>query len=143
MWFQDEIFRAGVFKCLLSNRRAAEEQPLFHLQVTFAALQAGQAKAFNPVDQVRVLRLDEGEQQDAQEFAKLFMDMLDREFKKQHQDEALRKLVSTQFEGGITYGTKCKNCQTRREHQDTFKEIDLTLNAKVCEDRSTQLSHLS
>ena len=52
---------------------------------------------------MRALKLDSSEQQDAQEFSKLFMSLLDHEFKKQAKklsaeggDPAVAKLVSNQ-----------------------------------------------
>lgn len=68
VWFQNVIFRAGVYSCRPATTGRVDASPLFQLQVIFAALQAGHAKAFNPVELVRTLRLDSGEQQDAQEW---------------------------------------------------------------------------
>lgn len=104
---------------------------MFQLQVIFAALQSGNAKAFNPVDLVRSLRLDTGEQQDAQEFAKLFMDVLDKEFKKQAPQSGLRELVHRQFEGTVLYGTQCARCKTKSERREPFKELALTLKVRA------------
>lgn len=52
---------------MLDNNKTLEEQPLYNLQVTFAALQEGQVRAFNPTDLVKSLSIDTSEQQDAQE----------------------------------------------------------------------------
>ena len=74
---------------------------MFQLQVIFAGLQMGIARVHNPQPLVKALRLETNEQQDAQEsvagifrmsfdidegwirFAKLFMHLLDDEFRKQ------------------------------------------------------------
>jgi hypothetical protein len=44
-----------------------QESPVFHLQVTFAALQHSKLRTFNPVKLVESLKLRASEQQDAQE----------------------------------------------------------------------------
>ena len=44
-----------------------EDSPIFQLQVTFAALQEGCRKVFNPTKLVESLQLRTSEQQDAQE----------------------------------------------------------------------------
>ena len=47
---------------------ADQESPVSQLQVTFAALQAGNQKVFNPTKLVESLQLRTSEQQDAQEY---------------------------------------------------------------------------
>ena len=68
VWFQDLAFRSGVYKCQPLNKQNFKESPIFHLQVTFAALQEGNKAVFNPVKLVESLRLRTTEQQDAQEY---------------------------------------------------------------------------
>lgn len=62
---------------------APQDSPLFQLQVLFAFLQKGDQGVFDPERLVASLKLDTGEQQDAQEFSKLFLNLLGHEFKKQ------------------------------------------------------------
>ncbi|KAH9954829.1 hypothetical protein BJV74DRAFT_891746 [Russula compacta] len=97
VWFQDVCFRNGVYQCLPADDRdhTFDESPIFQLQTTFAALQESRLKVFNPEKLVGSLQLRTNEQQDAQEFSKLFITHLDDEFKKQP-DPALRDLVSNQ-----------------------------------------------
>lgn len=45
-----------------------QDSPIFQLQATFAALQAGKQRVFNPLKLVESLKLRTNEQQDAQEF---------------------------------------------------------------------------
>ncbi|PSR75391.1 hypothetical protein PHLCEN_2v9149 [Hermanssonia centrifuga] len=72
-----------------------KESPIFQLQVTFAAMQMSKQAAFNPVKLVESLKLNTTEQQDAQEFSKLFMAHLDSEFQKQV-DPSLKSLIADQ-----------------------------------------------
>ncbi|CAE6465896.1 unnamed protein product, partial [Rhizoctonia solani] len=124
VWFQDIAFRAGVYTCApelsLLPGKGVEESPIYQLQMTFGALQHSNEKAFNPVKLVECLGIRAGEQQDAQEFSKLFMSHLDNEFKKQE---------NTLFEGRQVYGTRCATCQNASEHQSTFLEIEISLTS--------------
>lgn len=76
------IARLVVSLCLRSPL-LPQASPLFQLQVLFAFLQTSQQAVYDPEPLVASLRLDQNEQQDAQEFAKLFTQRLDHEFKKQ------------------------------------------------------------
>ena len=60
-----------------------QASPLFQLQVLFAFLEKSDQGVYDPAPFVNSLRLDTTEQQDAQEFSKLFLDLISREFKKQ------------------------------------------------------------
>ncbi|KAG8727357.1 hypothetical protein FRC12_022558, partial [Ceratobasidium sp. 428] len=103
-----------------------KESPMYQLQTTFGMLQEGTKKAFNPVKLVERLGIRTAEQQDAQEFSKLFMSHLDNEFKKQ-QDVPLQSLVTDQFEGKQVYGTRCTRCNKSSEHQSSFLELEISL----------------
>ncbi|KAH8116817.1 cysteine proteinase [Phellopilus nigrolimitatus] len=127
VWFQDLAFRSGVYRCQpVNNQQHFKDSPIFQLQVTFAALQEGNQAVFNPVKLVESLRLKTSEQQDAQEFSKLFMSHLDDEFKKQSNPE-LRSLLPDQFEGKMVNATVCDNCKTRSERETTFLELEVNL----------------
>ncbi|KAF8921110.1 cysteine proteinase [Mucidula mucida] len=139
VWYRDETFRRAVYAC--QPQPGAEEafknSPLHQLQITFAALQECTQNAFNPVKLVESLKLNTGEQQDAQEFSKLFLNHLDLEFKKQS-SPALAALVDTHFQGKKVYGTMCDACGYQSERPDDFREIEINFknNAKL-EDRIT------
>ncbi|KAI0721718.1 cysteine proteinase [Cerioporus squamosus] len=137
VWFQDIPFRKGVYACHPAQdaQHPFEESPIFQLQVTFAAMQHSAMSAFNPVKLVESLKLRATEQQDAQEFSKLFMAHLDTEFKKQQSPE-LKSLIPDQFQGKQVYTTVCQNCQRRSERDSDFLEIEVTLeNNATLEDR--------
>lgn len=147
VWFQDETFRRAVYACDPPSDGKVDASPLFQLQVLFAFLQRGHLASYDPEPLVTALKLDRTEQQDAQEFSKLFMDRLDYEFKAQGQrDQAngvnseqpldVAKLVETQFEGSMIYGTECGSCGRRTSNTSLFRELEISL-AKDCrlEDR--------
>ncbi|GAA5896486.1 hypothetical protein JCM5296_000680 [Sporobolomyces johnsonii] len=143
VWYRDVNFRAGVYACEPPSNGNVESSPLFQLQVLFAFLQTSQQAVYNPESLVNSLGLDQSEQQDAQEFSKLFLSLLDREFKKhslkrggEGGDSRVGKLIEEQFEGKMTYGTRCKTCRQPSERSSTFLELEINL-VKDCklEDR--------
>ncbi|KAJ7632814.1 cysteine proteinase [Roridomyces roridus] len=134
VWFRDMAFRSGVYNCQPVEATADkfQESPTFQLQVTFAALQESTQNVFNPTKLVESLELRTSEQQDAQEFSKLFMSHLDAEFKKQS-NPALQSLITDQFQGKQVYGTICSNCKSVSAQETDFFEIEISFkdNAKL------------
>ncbi|KAK0210866.1 hypothetical protein DFS33DRAFT_1252154 [Desarmillaria ectypa] len=134
VWFRDLAFRKGVYECRLAegSKEKFKESPIFQLQVTFAALQESTQTVFNPIKLVESLQLRTSEQQDAQEFSKLFMSHLDAEFKKQT-SPSLRSLLTDQFQGKQVYGTLCDTCGYKSERSSDFLEIEISFknNAKL------------
>ncbi|PVF98765.1 hypothetical protein CPB86DRAFT_338654 [Serendipita vermifera] len=128
VWNRDPVFRSGVFQCAIppGAPETLEKSPIFQFQVTFAALTHGEAAVFDPSPLVESLQLSHVEQQDAQEFSKLFLSHLSKEFEKQD-SHAVKNLINTQFEGSITYGTQCHRCGYKSERDATFLEIELSL----------------
>ncbi|CAG7854462.1 Ubiquitin carboxyl-terminal hydrolase 48; AltName: Full=Deubiquitinating enzyme 48; AltName: Full=Ubiquitin thioesterase 48; AltName: Full=Ubiquitin-specific-processing protease 48 [Serendipita indica DSM 11827] len=128
VWNQDTHFRAGVFRCTPSAEtdQDLEKSPIFQLQVTFAALNLGSLNVFNPRPLVESLRLDNTEQQDAQEFSKLFLNHLSSEFAKQ-ESPSLKTLISDRFEGTMVCGTQCTHCGYKSAQRSQFTEIEISL----------------
>ncbi|KXN92215.1 Ubiquitin carboxyl-terminal hydrolase 48 [Leucoagaricus sp. SymC.cos] len=129
VWYRNLAFRKAVYQCQPQRARENQDSPLFQLQATFAALQNGLCKVFNPTSLVESLQLRTAEQQDAQEFSKLFMSHLDTEFRNQAAP-GLRSLVSDQFQGSQIYGTMCDTCQYRSERTADFLEIEVRFEGK-------------
>ncbi|KAJ4487816.1 cysteine proteinase [Lentinula aciculospora] len=128
--FRQSPLLAGVYDC----ESKTTDSPIFQLQVTFAALQESIQNVFNPTRLVESLQLRTAEQQDAQEFSKLFITHLDAEFRKQP-NQSLQSLVNSQFEGEQVYGTMCDNCKYRSERRSNFWEIEVNLqnNSKLAD----------
>ncbi|EEB91093.1 hypothetical protein MPER_10610 [Moniliophthora perniciosa FA553] len=126
VWFRDITFREGVYGCqpIGGSEEKFMESPIFQLQVTFAALQESIQKAFNPTKLVESLQLRTAEQQDAQEFSKLFMSHLDEEFKKQPNPQ-LKSLITDHFEGTQVYCTVCRECNYKSERSSNFLELEI------------------
>lgn len=141
VWFRDLAFRNGVYQCqpLQDAEKKFEDSPIFQLQVTFAALQESRQRVYNPEKFAESLKLSTSEQQDAQEFSKLFMSHLDIEFRKQSAS-SLKTLISTQFQGQLVYGTICSNCASKSERSNSFLELEINIeNNSRLEDRIAAL----
>ncbi|KAF8798163.1 cysteine proteinase [Phlegmacium glaucopus] len=138
VWYRDLAFRAGVYHCKPPegiSEDKYQESPIFQLQVTFAALQEGNKSVFNPTKLVESLQLRTSEQQDAQEFSKLFMSHLDAEFKKQSLT-SVKSLITDQFQGSQVYGTICHACRSRSERVSDFLEVEIIFeSSSKLEDR--------
>uniref|UniRef100_A0A0W0FLB1 ubiquitinyl hydrolase 1 n=1 Tax=Moniliophthora roreri TaxID=221103 RepID=A0A0W0FLB1_MONRR len=132
VWFRDITFREGVYSCqpIGGSEEKFMESPIFQLQVTFAALQESIQKAFNPTKLVESLQLRAAEQQDAQEFSKLFMSHLDEEFKKQP-NPRLKSLITDHFEGTQVYCTVCRECNYKSERSSNFLELEINFQNKA------------
>ncbi|PFH54210.1 hypothetical protein AMATHDRAFT_135316 [Amanita thiersii Skay4041] len=132
VWFRNLTFRAGVYQCKTSSdtSQTYKDSPIYHLQVTFAALQEGSLGIYNPSKLVESLALRTSEQQDAQEFSKLFMSHLDTEFQRQP-DPSLRSLVIDNFQGEQIHATICKSCQYQSERAAGFLELEINLSGNI------------
>ncbi|GAA5885332.1 hypothetical protein JCM6882_009573 [Rhodosporidiobolus microsporus] len=143
VWYRDTRFRNGVYSCQPSSNGNVCDQPIFQLQVLFAALQASIQGVYDPTPLIASLKLDTSEQQDAQEFSKLFLQVLDREFKAQGKraeqegaDGSVARLVEEMFEGKLSYATRCETCKTESGRSSSFLELEVNLAANCkLEDR--------
>ena len=80
------------------------------LQALFAMLQHTRRKFIDPADFICKLGLNPSVQQDAQEFSKLFISLLEDSLL--HQSNMMVKtMIQNQFRGEYAYVTKCSNCQ--------------------------------
>ncbi|KDE06977.1 hypothetical protein MVLG_02715 [Microbotryum lychnidis-dioicae p1A1 Lamole] len=141
VWFRDPVFRNGIYACKPVSPTCPTpitNSPLYHLQVLFTFLQTSVQAVYDPTPLIRSLKLDTGEQQDATEFQKLFMSLLDHEVSQAgkarggSEGEEVAGLIASRFEGKIFYGTRCTGCNNASERSSTFNELEVTLKAN-CE----------
>lgn len=97
-----------------------------HLQVLFANLQFSVRRFIDPSDFVHSLGLDTNQQQDAQEFSKLFISMLEDRLTTQTKP-LVHDMISKNFKGEYSYVTKCSKCQRESMRPSTFYELDLNI----------------
>ena len=96
------------------------------MQNTFAHMQYGRTKSFNPRDFVSKLNLSTGIQQDGIEFNKLLLAMLEQIFC----HASMRKLntfIQDRYGGELCYCTKCLECKNVSKRTAPFYELELQI----------------
>ena len=83
-------------------------------------------RAVDPNEFITKLGLDPQVQQDAQEFSKLFISLLESKLNNQICRE-VREMIQSQFCGNYAYVTTCCACQRESKRPSSFYELDLTL----------------
>ncbi|KAL9971020.1 hypothetical protein ACROYT_G023497 [Oculina patagonica] len=108
---------------------SSEEAPTTvcgHLQLLFAQLQYSIRRYIDPSPFVDSLGLDTAQQQDAQEFSKLFTSLLEETFSQQAEPE-IQDIVQSQFGGEYFYVTECHSCGNKSKRLSRFYELDLNI----------------
>lgn len=100
------------------------------LQLIFARLQFSLKSFVDPTQFVKSLDLDVSQQQDAQEFSKLFLTLIEEDLRNQKNNE-VKNIVQTQYCGEYVYITKCLNCHKESKTPSTFYELGLIIKSKV------------
>ena len=76
---------------------------------------------------IKILGLQTDEQQDAQEFSKLFISLLQEALSSQ----GLGNIIEEQFGGSYVYETKCSFCKSTSERHSKFYELDLNIKGHL------------
>lgn len=129
LWFHNETVRKGIYQWreLWSDRSAEEEwmptSVCGHLQVIFGLLELSKRRYIDPSEFIKHLGLDAGLQQDAQEFSKLFLSVLEENILQGNSPN----VIKDQFCGKYAYVTRCSNCNNTSERLSEFYELDLNI----------------
>uniref|UniRef100_A0A3P8WKN3 Ubiquitin carboxyl-terminal hydrolase 48 n=1 Tax=Cynoglossus semilaevis TaxID=244447 RepID=A0A3P8WKN3_CYNSE len=97
-----------------------------HLQYLFALLQNSNRKYIDPSGLVKALGLDTRQQQDAQEFSKLFLSLLEVTLSKQ-KNPNMQNVIQRQFCGQFSYVTVCNHCGRSSARPSRFYELELNI----------------
>ncbi|XP_030632377.1 ubiquitin carboxyl-terminal hydrolase 48 isoform X2 [Chanos chanos] len=133
VWFHNLELRRTLYLC--QNSRAeghnmdSDYEPRTiceHLQYLFALLQNSNRRYIDPSGLVKALGLDTGQQQDAQEFSKLFLSLLEDTLSKQ-KNPNLQNVIQQQFCGQFSYVTICNQCGRSSAHPSRFYELELNI----------------
>uniref|UniRef100_A0A8C4XRF1 Ubiquitin carboxyl-terminal hydrolase 48 n=1 Tax=Falco tinnunculus TaxID=100819 RepID=A0A8C4XRF1_FALTI len=138
MWFLNLELRQALYLCPstcseyttgegIPKDKDYEPQTICeHLQYLFALLQNSKRRYIDPSGFVKALGLDTGQQQDAQEFSKLFMSLLEDTLSKQKNPD-VRNIVQKQFCGEYAYVTVCNQCGRESKLVSKFYELELNI----------------
>ncbi|ELU17396.1 hypothetical protein CAPTEDRAFT_178380 [Capitella teleta] len=94
-----------------------------HLQHIFALLSFSQRRYLDPTPLIECLKLDSSQQQDAQEFSKLLIMLLEDQLS----SSGLSHLVRDNFMGTYHYVTQCHVCGNESRTPSKFYELDLNI----------------
>uniref|UniRef100_A0A670JJ95 Ubiquitin carboxyl-terminal hydrolase 48 n=1 Tax=Podarcis muralis TaxID=64176 RepID=A0A670JJ95_PODMU len=138
MWFLNLELRQALYLCPIarpeyvtpegtaSNKDYEPQTICEHLQYLFALLQNSKRRYIDPSGFVKALGLDTGQQQDAQEFSKLFMSLLEDTLTSQKNPD-VRDIVQKQFCGEYAYVTVCNQCGRESKLISKFYELELNI----------------
>ncbi|KAJ3026927.1 UNVERIFIED_CONTAM: ATP-binding cassette sub- G member 1 [Siphonaria sp. JEL0065] len=139
VWFHTVPFRSAVYDYQMglavadTNSNAGDaadaDQIIKNLQIAFAYMQYGAKNVFDPSAFVKSLKIDSGVQQDAQEFSKLFLGIMETVFASQR-DLKVRGMIHNLFEGQCSYITRCKSCAHESCRDEAFRDIELSITEK-------------
>ena len=96
------------------------------MQNLFARMEFTDRRFVDPQDLISQLGINPAIQQDAQEFSKLFISLLEKSLSHQKKD-SVRTMVERLFRGELTYLTTCLNCQQQSARPSQLYELDLAL----------------
>lgn len=110
----------------LSQQKKSQDKTIEQLQLIFARMQFTNKKSIDPFNFIDSLNLNAAEQQDAQEFGNLFMELMERKFADQ-KNTFVSKIIPKQFRGRYSYATICDHCKHSSLSESTFYELDLSI----------------
>ena len=142
IWFHNVPFRTALYKwdpsqdALEADNESQLEAENYRprgkvasLQALFSMMEFSNRRAVDPNDFIAKLGLDPQVQQDAAEFSKLFISLLESSLSCQMEEE-VRQIVQNQFRGEYAYVTKCCHCQRESKTPSYFYELDLPLQGQ-------------
>ena len=121
LWFYNIDFRRAIYDLedhASTNDNGFPQTICGQLQLMFGLLQNSFSKSVDPTSFINCLGLPKNLQQDAQEFSKLFMCLLET-------TPGLSQVIQSQFSGKYAYVTKCLKCNSVVETPAKFYELDL------------------
>ncbi|RZF43793.1 hypothetical protein LSTR_LSTR006334 [Laodelphax striatellus] len=148
LWFHTPQFRRAIFDwdpledaCEQSNPTVMDYslyQPISQigqLQALFSLMRFSKRCNLNPTEFIQCLGLDTSTQQDAQEFSKLFLNLLETKLESQSLLH-VKNLVSDNYKGEYSYVTRCSKCRTKSINPSQFFELELNVKGNKNLDES-------
>jgi len=139
IWFHNSRFRKALYdwepgedpeerdnESILDAELYEPKSKVASLQALFAMMQFTKRKFVDPADFICKLGLNPSVQQDAQEFSKLFVSLLEDSLAHQKQ-VSVRTMIQKQFRGEYAYVTTCQTCLKESVRPSHFYELDLAL----------------
>lgn len=147
VWFHNMFLRKAIYSWnpaldvkeipFDSSKPFNPRSPIGQLQLVFARLQFGYNKFVDPSPFIKSLNLDVSQQQDAQEFCKLFLDFLEDDLACQ-ENASVRNVVQDEFAGEYCYVTTCLNCSFESSTKSKFYELTLNIETSNSEKKGNR-----
>ncbi|XP_064611795.1 LOW QUALITY PROTEIN: ubiquitin carboxyl-terminal hydrolase 48-like [Liolophura sinensis] len=154
LWFQNPEVRRAMYmwreplEYQTENDTNQEWSPTSicgQLQLMFALLEFSNRRYIDPTSFIQCLGLNAAEQQDAQEFSKLFLSVLEDSLS-QHDNPEVKHLIQEQFCGEYAYLTRCNACGSVSKTPAKFYELDLNIkgnnSVESCIEEFLKVEHL-
>ena len=110
----------------------SDARDMTQLQTLFSHLLSTHRRAVNPRMFVKSFDLDAGYQQDATEFHKLLLSMLEGFFQRStHLPKSLRDIVPNLYRGDRAHVTTCRGCNRASEKLEPFYELELPIRGRA------------
>ncbi|XP_076800557.1 ubiquitin carboxyl-terminal hydrolase 48-like [Clavelina lepadiformis] len=139
LWFHNLDFRKALFQLNEPIDSNFHTSICGQLQLIFGLLQSGAQKCVDPSSFIECLGLATDLQQDAQEFSKLLLSVLET-------IPGLSGVIEDQFSGKYAYVTTCQSCKMVNKTPSRFYELDLNIQGhkdlKSCILEFLQQEHL-
>uniref|UniRef100_A0A8C5PKN7 Ubiquitin carboxyl-terminal hydrolase 48 n=1 Tax=Leptobrachium leishanense TaxID=445787 RepID=A0A8C5PKN7_9ANUR len=138
VWFLNMEFRQALYmyenawsvakaeECIQEDKEYEPQSICEQLQYLFALLQNSNRRYIDPSGFIKALGLDTGQQQDAQEFSKLLMSLLEDTLSKQINPD-VKNIIQKQFCGQYAYVTICSQCSRESKLISKFYELELNI----------------
>lgn len=139
LWFHNLAFRKAIYSwnpledpmesAELPDENISVKSPrtvVGHLQLLFALMQFSKQRSIDPLAFIKALDLEPSMQQDAQEFSKLFISLLEESLNQQS-DPRVQNLIIDNFRGEYSYITRCSKCQKESISPSMFFELELNI----------------
>jgi ubiquitin C-terminal hydrolase len=122
----NQKFRNEILSWTPKKNASESDIIIQQLQMLFANLHGSTVKYFDPTDFANAIKIKTSVQQDAQEFFKLFITLLEEHFALEKK-ASMKQLIQNEFQGKHQYVTTCSHCNTKSVTNGTFYELELSL----------------
>lgn len=136
---QINVFLEGIFSWRSPEKNDKVHEVLALFQRIMADLYAGSKSTTTTVEFSNALGIDHFEQQDPNEFSRLFFDMMHNAFQKEGSSDGpsgLPELLPDLFQGTIQNSIICQKCTNHSDRKEAFMDLNLPISAE--EEQRTQ-----
>eukprot|EP00466_Bigelowiella_natans_P006962 jgi/Bigna1/130128/aug1.10_g4836 len=120
--FMNTSFRKFMYDLKESDLSKKGLKHMKHIQEIFAHLQASKRVSWNPRALIMGLELKPHEQQDAQEFNKLLLNIMEATTR-ESKNPSVKQFIPRMFQGKIANTTQCRHCKNESKRLSTFYEL--------------------